>query len=356
MPVIHPYLLYFLAFAIPCLVSAYAVSKILFIARKKKLFDLPDETRKIHGAGIPSLGGTGIFAGYLAVAAFFMNQCPPGWNYILAASAILFFTGVYDDIMNMRPSKKLLAQLVASFIAVWLADVRITSLYGIADVGPIPYWLGVALTTLCCTFFINVFNFVDGIDGLACMVGILYTVVPGLLFATADAPGMAGICFGLAGACVGLFFYNRAPARIYMGDTGSMFLGFVIFVLVVTYLERYGNQTTPIVTHSGGAANIAAGLLLLPVFDAIRVFILRISRGISPLRADRTHLHYYLLDAGLSHTKAVALIVGANIVFVVSAWAMQGASILRLLAQMGLMLGYLFVILRRRRGVPKGGK
>src|ERR1700744_2270174 len=116
-----PYLLYFIAILASLVVSLYAVRKIIFITRHRKIFDIPDNTRKIHGAEIPSLGGIGIFTGYIVVAAFFMFNDSSGWHYILISSVILFFTGIYDDIMNMRPLKKLAAQLAASAITVYFA-------------------------------------------------------------------------------------------------------------------------------------------------------------------------------------------------------------------------------------------
>src|SRR5205809_7907689 len=117
-----PYLLFFAAIIVSATISLYAVKKIIFITRHRRLYDIPDNIRKIHGAQIASLGGIGIFIGYIVAAAFFMVTNLKGWNYMLVSSVLLFFTGIYDDIMNMRPSKKLLAQLIASAVAVYFAD------------------------------------------------------------------------------------------------------------------------------------------------------------------------------------------------------------------------------------------
>src|ERR1700744_2215888 len=126
------------------------------------------------------------------------------------------------DIMNMRPSKKMVAQLLAAALTIWFADIRLVSLYGIFGINELPYGLSIGITVIACTFFINAFNFIDGIDGLACALAILYTGLFGCMFAGMSATGMAGICFGLGGATMGLVYFNAAPARIYMGDTGSM--------------------------------------------------------------------------------------------------------------------------------------
>ena len=164
------YILYLAGILVAAIISAYAVQKIIFITRNRKIYDVPDDIRKIHGGEIPSLGGIGIFVGYTVVAAFFWPRLQFYMPYVLASTTILFFTGIYDDLMNMRPYKKLLAQLIASFITVYYSEIRLSSLYGIAGIETLPYWVSVGVTTLCCTFFINVFNFIDGIDGLACML------------------------------------------------------------------------------------------------------------------------------------------------------------------------------------------
>ena len=320
------YVYYIAAIVLSAVISAYSIRKIIFITKNHKIYDVPDDTRKIHGAGIASLGGIGIFIGYVIVAAFFWPRAHYFMPYILASSAILFFTGIYDDIMNMRPSKKLIAQIIASLVTVVFAHIRIGSLYGLFGIEALPIWADVILTTLCCTFFINVFNFVDGIDGLASVLATMYMLILGTLFAFMGHDAVAGISFALAGATIGLLFFNIAPARIYMGDTGSMFLGFSIFIFALLFVNWFGDHGSFNMAwiHSPQKALLLTfAMLFLPIFDAIRVFILRASRGISPFKADRTHLHYYLLDAGFTHTQAVSIIVGTNILIVALAYILQ---------------------------------
>ena len=327
------YISFLLAVLLSAAISIYTIRKIMFITRERKIYDMPDDIRKIHGVGIPTLGGIGIFIGYIITAAFFWPRGHYFMPSILASSVILFFTGIYDDIMNMRPSKKLVAQLIASFITVYFAHIRFESFYGLFGITAIPYWPGVILTTICCTFFINVFNFIDGIDGLAGVVATLYLGLIGLMFTGTSHDAAAGISFALAGATIGLLYYNIAPAKIYMGDTGSMFLGFTIFMFSVLFLNWYGSPEPGYTNHLAqmihgplNAILIIFAMLFLPVFDAIRVFILRASRGISPLKADRTHLHYYLLDAGFSHTRSVIIIVVTNLLIITLAYLLQDAN------------------------------
>lgn len=336
--------------------SMYSVKKIIFITRHRKIYDIPDNIRKIHGANIPSLGGIGIFIGYIVAASFFIF---PGWFYVVASSVILFFTGIYDDIMNMRPSKKLLAQLAASAIAIYFADIRFTDFHGALGMHQLPYWFSIGLTTFCCTFFINVFNFIDGIDGLACFMAILFSGLLGSGFAAMGEVRMAGICFGLAGATLGLLYYNFPPARIYMGDTGSMLLGFSIFLLSVLFVNTWPGQhaenITPFIHSLSGAVIIVLSILFLPMYDAIRVFILRASRGTSPLKADRTHLHYYILDAGFNHSQSALIILASTIFLIISGYFLQDVDVplaiicLTTLAS-AILLGVYIVRQRKLRG------
>ena len=319
-----PLVWYLVAFVSSCIISWYAVKKIIFITQNRKIYDLPDDTRKFHGGNIPSLGGIGVFIGFIIVASFFLRAEPPGWNFIIVSSVILFFTGIYDDLMNMRPSRKLMAQIFASFITIYYSGARITSFEGILGINELPFWVSIGFSTIFCTFFINVFNFIDGIDGLACTFAIFYTVLLGLMLVCMGHTGAATISFSMAGATTGLLYYNKAPAKIYMGDTGSMVLGFVIFmfsILTLNYFKSGGwvchscAILRPIATPQQMALVLVA-ILYLPIFDAIRIFILRASKGNSPLKADRNHLHYYLLDAGFSHTFSVLVLLATNLAII----------------------------------------
>jgi UDP-GlcNAc:undecaprenyl-phosphate/decaprenyl-phosphate GlcNAc-1-phosphate transferase len=347
------YFLYPAALIVSMLISIYAVRKIIFITDRRKIYDVPDNIRKIHGDRIPSLGGIGVFTGYIIASAFFMYL---EWYYVVAASVILFFTGIYDDIMNMRPSKKLVAQLIASAVIVIFADIRIRSLFGIAGIYELPYIVSTGLTIFLCTFFINVFNFMDGIDGLACVLTILYTGVQAALFALLGDHNMTGIALSLMGATIGLLVFNIAPAKIYMGDTGSMMLGLTIFTFAVSFIDLYASGHTPtqvtLVHSSQAAMGIMFSLLLLPVFDALRVFTFRLLRGTSPLHADRSHVHYMLLDVGFSHTAAVAVIASLNVVVLLAGWLMQDLPLMvNLAGQVALLLLAAAWLSSRRKNV-----
>ena len=181
-------------------------------------------------------------------------------------------------------------------------------------------------------------------------------LILGSLFGYTGHPGAAGICFALAGATTGLLIFNIAPAKIYMGDTGSMFLGFTIFTFSLLFVNMYAGgeaaEITGLIPNQQQALILMFAMLFLPIFDAIRVFILRASRGISPFKADRTHLHYYLLDAGFTHTQSVLIIVTTNVVIIALAYFLRaGNPYISLLSITGLASLVLFIIymLRQRK-------
>ncbi len=354
---LHPYILIIGSIIVSALISFLAVGRTIYITQKRKIYDTPDDIRKFHGAEIPSMGGIGVFLGFLGVGAVlhFGN-----YYFVFISSAILFFTGVYDDLKNMSPLKKLIAQLLASFITIYFlfSDPHFVKGFHGLEFSQTPIsWTSIAFYTLFCTFFINAFNFIDGIDALACLLAIGSTGILAVFYYLSGYIAEASLLLSLAGGTAGLLYYNRAPARIYMGDTGSMLLGFNMFVFSIIFLSKfdfkYPTQLTPYVPDRQNAGIILLSILFLPMYDAVRVFILRLSQGKSPLRADRLHLHYYLLDAGFNHTKAALTIMGIFVLNVTCAILLQSFNpMIPLVGILGIsqMSVYLIHRLRQKNG------
>ncbi|GAA4455623.1 MraY family glycosyltransferase [Rurimicrobium arvi] len=295
-----------------------AIPRIIYISKKKKLLDQPDSDRKIHKEVIPNLGGIGIFLGFSVISSLLINSAEfTQWNYVLAASLILFLTGIKDDLINVNPSKKLIAQITASMIVVMLADFRLEHLHGFFGIYEMPYWLSVLLTVVGCTFISNAFNLIDGIDGLAGSIAVICTFFLGLAFATTHNYSPAIISFALMGAIIGFLRFNYQPARIFMGDSGSLVIGFVIAVLSVVLTQKVKHFEGNVLFHSPRGVLLGAlSLLFIPVFDTFRVFGTRLMKGRSPFQADRTHLHHYLLDLGYSHMKTVIILSLCSLVII----------------------------------------
>jgi len=306
-----------LTFVLVC----YAIRKIIYISHKKHLFDEPSELRKVHITRTPNLGGVAIFSVMLIAACFFLPRTGvDDQNYILAASIVLFFLGLTDDLVGMNPNKKILGQLVAALIVVLPGGVHFSSWQGFFGLGDMPYWLGALTSVLFILLITNAFNLIDGINCLAGSIGLLACLSFACFFWKMHLTGYYFLALALCGCLAGFLVYNRTPARIFMGDTGALLLGFILSVFSIVFVEnsKQGTFVTPLYR---GAPAIVLGLLIIPLYDTLRVFILRIIQGRSPFSADRSHLHHRLIDLGLSHLQATGVLLLANILtgwFVVS--------------------------------------
>lgn len=319
-------IVYTLTFVCALAGSLYGVPRIINVANRKRIFDTPDQERKMHATTVPNLGGIGIFFSFIIVASLFItNPLAEKWNYIIASCVVLFLVGVNDDLVSVSPYKKLLAQFIAAFITVCLADIRLSSLHGILGIFDIPYGYSVVFSMLGCIFITNAYNLIDGIDGLGGSLAVLVTFLLGMSLVGLNNAGGACVAFSLMGATFGFLRYNIAPARVFMGDTGSLLIGYIISVLSIVFVNTYTTDSSiaSIIHSEPGAMIMALSFLFVPVFDSFRVFIMRSLKGISPFKADRTHLHHYLLDTGLTQSKSVAVLLAANVLIILLAFLVQ---------------------------------
>jgi len=317
---IPPYVLIVAIPLIAALACGFSIPKIILLAKRKKLFDLPDNHRKIHKEVVPNLGGVGIFFSFIIVASVFIKfETFHTWNFMVAASTLLFVVGIKDDIISLTPTKKFVAQIIAAVITVYIADIRLFSLHGILGIEVMPGWLSVVFSMVGCIFITNAFNLIDGIDGLAGTIGVLCSFALGSCLFIQGNYSAAYVSFALMGAIIGFLRYNIAPARIFMGDSGSLFIGFAISVLSIIFINSFDpthNLLSSFIHTPKGALIFALSVLFIPVFDSFRVFVTRIAKGHSPFRADRTHLHHYLLDLGFSHSNTVTTLITANLLII----------------------------------------
>ncbi len=305
-----------LMFPVACALTSYSIRKVIYVADQKHLFDEPTESRKIHKTSTPNLGGVAIFATMLGASFLLLpNYHMEGMRYICACALLLFFMGLTDDLVGMNPYKKMGFEVIVALLMTLAADVRITSLQGFMGIGMLPYPVSVGLTTVFILLLINAVNLIDGINCLAGSIGLLNCVIFGLQFWQLREYAYVFICVTMCGCLAGFLYHNRTPARIFMGDTGSLFLGFVLSLLSIRFVEI--NATTPhtLLTSptAGSGIAVALSLLIIPIYDTLRVFFLRIKKGKSPFHADRNHIHHLLLDLGLSHMQATSTLVLVNI-------------------------------------------
>lgn len=319
-----------LAFITAFVLTFLAIPSIISIAKKKNLFDEPD-ARKSHTVSTPSLGGIGIFAGTIFSIIFWTPFNYFGdLQYILCSFIIIFLIGAKDDIDPISPSKKFLGELLAAGILVFKANVKLTSLYGILGIYEIPEWFSIVLSIFTIIVIINAFNLIDGINGLSGSIGSLIAITLGIWFLLIDRIEIAIVAFSIAGSTIAFLKYNITPAKIFMGDTGSLLLGTVCSILAILFIELHNTiGESPYAFKA--APSVAFGILILPLFDTLRVFLTRIFQGKSPFHADRQHIHHLMIDSGLTHMQATFSLLMVNLFFIFIVVKLQNIGTLNLL-------------------------
>lgn len=310
-------LVLFLSFLTAFILTYFAIPSIIHIARTKHLYDEPI-ARSSHIKRTPSLGGIAIFAGAIFSIVYwtpfdqFVNL-----QYILCALILLFLIGAKDDISPVSTGKKLIGQIMAAAILVLKSDIQLESMYGVLGFhGVLPTPLCFILSVFTIMVIINAINFIDGIDGLAGSLFVLISSSFGAWFFVNGHLEFATIAFATAGAVLAFLKYNFSPAKIFMGDTGSLILGLISAILAIKFIDINHSlpPDEPFKLEAGPA--VAIGILILPLYDTIRVFMTRAFRGQSPFKADRRHIHHLLIDCGYSHIKTTTVLVVVNMVFI----------------------------------------
>ena len=317
-----------LSFITAFTLTYFAIPSIIHVARVKNLCDEPGE-RRSHTVSTPSLGGIGIFAGMIfSIILWTPFEAFGDLQYILCAFIIIFLIGAKDDILPISPRVKLIGEIFAATILVFKSNVKITSLYGIFGITLLPEPISILLSVFTILVIVNAFNLIDGINGLSGSISTLISITLGIWFYLSDHIALAMVAFALAGAVVAFLKYNFSPAKIFMGDTGSLLVGLVCSILAIKFIELnkisepYGFKAVPAV---------AIGIMILPLFDTLRVFTMRAIRGRSPFSPDRNHIHHLLIDFGFNHMQATAILVIVNIFFIIIVFTLQDLGSLNLL-------------------------
>ncbi len=333
------------------IITFLAIPVVLQIAEKKKLYDIPDE-RKVHTRLVASLGGIGIFGGFILASLLSIEpgQLNKDFQYFFAAAIVIFFLGLKDDLMILSATKKFIGQIIAASILIHLGGIRLDSMYGLFGIEQVSEGFGLALSYLTIIVVINSFNLIDGVDGLAASLGILSMIVFGAYFFAVNMQAYALLSFAMAGSLVAFIIFNHHPAKIFMGDSGSLMIGLVNAILVIKFINVAHEPTVAIPITASVA--IGFSVLFVPLLDTLRVFSIRILNGTSPFTPDRNHVHHLLLDRGLGHAAVTFTCVGINVGFILLAWFGRSLgttlvlSIMLVLAFSG--LGFLYYYRSRR--------
>ena len=303
------------------------IPSIIKVANIKHLFDSPGE-RKSHYGVTPTLGGVAIFGGFMIAFCLFaaFDLKTREMKFILAALCFTFMLGAKDDIVELVASKKFIGQIFAACIIVILGEVRITSLYGLFGISYISDVFSIVLSIVTIIFIINAFNIIDGINLLAGSICILMSVAFGTWFYYYGFFDYAILAAAMSGAVFAFLKYNYTPAKIFMGDSGSLSIGLLAAVLAIQFIEK-----NEMVMHNGSSHGIqiiaapamAIAILIIPLFDTLRAFTLRVINKKSPFEADRNHIHHRLIDLGLTHVQATYILIVVNLLFIVIVYLLQ---------------------------------
>lgn len=298
-------------------ITYFSIPAIIRLSLVKRLYDVPD-ARKQHGQRISPLGGMAIFGGM--IISFVFNTAHlsnPELNSTLVALFILFITGVKDDLFPLTPYKKVIGQILAVSVLIFQGDVRLVSLYGLLGIQELPYWISVGMSFFFYLGIINSFNFIDGINGLSSGIALVVSVAYAWQFYVIREQLFLILALSVAGAQVAFLRYNLVNAKIFMGDSGSMVIGILNALLTISFLKINKIVGEHIIFLNVDAMLYALAVLIIPVFDTMRVVFLRVFiLRRSPFQADRNHIHHALLDLGFSHLQSTATLIAVNVGFI----------------------------------------
>lgn len=344
------------ALVVALIVSFILTPVVKVLAQRVGAVDVPKDNRRMHDHPIPRMGGLAIFFGFLISTLIFV-QITPQLRGMMLGAVIIVVLGIFDDIYSLKAGFKFVVQIVAALIAVCSGNIiQILSNPNIFSANP--YWnlglLAYPVTVIWIVAITNAVNLIDGLDGLACGVTTISSMTLLVIALVVGEPQVAFLVAALVGGCLGFLPYNLNPAKIFMGDTGSTFLGFVLAVVSVQGLFKLYTIISFVVPFL---------MLGLPIFDTAFAFIRRIAHGQSPMHADRSHVHHRLIDMGFSQKQAVAVlyvisaILGLSAVVLTTSGPVKAMLLLLALCAAGAVAARIFLNNNEKRnGLSAGNK
>ncbi len=305
--------------ALVALISTPVVRSLAF---RVGAVDVPKDNRRMHNHPIPRMGGLAIFFGFILSVLIFIPLTPE-LRGMLLGSVVIVILGILDDIFALPALPKFFVQIGAALIAV-LAGNRIDFLSNPNIFSQDLFWelglLAVPITALWIVGITNAVNLIDGLDGLACGVSTISSMTLLVIALVMEEPDVAILMGTLSGACIGFLPYNLNPAKIFMGDTGSTFLGFILAVVSIQGLFKF----YAIISFA-----VPFLMLGLPIFDTCFAILRRVSHGQSPMAPDRGHIHHRLIDMGFTQKQAVAVLYIISAILGLSAVVLTTIGVVR---------------------------
>lgn len=309
----HPYLIGIIS----CLLAFAGMPLVLRIAKQKHLVVRPNK-RMSHVGEVPNIGGIDICFSFMLTYLVFEFHGFQESQFLLIGLFAIMCVGLLDDILVLSPMAKLMGETLAGIALIGFADIRLTNLhgiFGIHEIGIIPSYL-ISLFVLIA--IINAINLIDGVDGLASGLGMLYCLFFAIYFLLVGETNWAilGIC--LIGSLAVYFCYNvfGNKHKIFMGDSGSLLLGYMLTAFVFRFCELNAYHAVPDKFYMSAAPAVAICVLSVPIFDTIRVSLTRIKHHQSPFHADKNHIHHLLLRTGLNHIQTTCVLLAVSVLLI----------------------------------------
>jgi UDP-GlcNAc:undecaprenyl-phosphate/decaprenyl-phosphate GlcNAc-1-phosphate transferase len=312
--------LFLILAAITAFVVAFLILPVLIKYSLKKNLVVEPGRRKLHKSSMPSLGGVAIFIGFLSSSLMWVSL--EEWltvRYLIASLLIIFFLGIRDDLVPFNAWRKMIGQ-AAAIVGLLFSDVKIDSLYGLFGIYEIPFIASVILTAGFIIIVTNAYNLIDGLDGLAGTIGTVSFIAFGFWFYFAGQHLFSLLCFSMAGGMLAFLVFNWEPAEIFMGDTGAMVGGMLLSILTIHFMNTNYNLPDGNPVKFSATIGAAACFIVVPLSDTVRIIILRISRGQSPITPDKSHIHHGLIRLGFSHAKATLVLGSITAIFILMAF------------------------------------
>lgn len=305
-----------LIFSIAFIISLIAIPSVIKVAKEKSLFDKPSENRKIHTGSVPNLGGVAIFLGfYFSILTFRVLCDSVELSALCAASVLLFFVALKDDLISTAPITRLFYQFIIALIIVLVGRVYFSNIPFFEADYAVSRIINMCVSLVFIVAIINAVNFIDGIDGLAGTIAFFALLLFGLIFYLYGEISYSYISLALAGSTLGFLLFNLHPAKIFMGDIGSMLLGIflAVFAIKLSNMEPLRLGLIPI-RHP---ASVAMAIMIIPIMDMLTVILIRLYLRISPFSADKRHTHHRLMGLGFGHYGIVLVLLGFNLFAVI---------------------------------------
>mgnify|MGYP001046671253 FL=1 len=303
-------------------IAVFGMPNLIKVAKLKRLVDDPEDPRKIHHRSVPTIGGVMIYFVILTNGFFWLSlgETPSResfqqYSVLLTCMTVVFTMGLKDDLIGMSASKKLIFHLIAGALLVTVGGFRIEGFGGLFGIEEMPETISTIFSLFVYIVIVNAWNLIDGIDGLAGGYSAIAMAAFSAWFLLTGQIPAAILSLTILGATLGFLVFNFAPARIFLGDCGSLVLGVVGYALATNVIQTPG-EAIPEVFSQLSRPTLAMAILAYPLVDTLRVFFLRAIRGISPFHPDQNHMHHRLMMKYKSHRKTAIFVYFYSFVFI----------------------------------------